>query len=231
MPCRRRPGRAARGRGGGRRRPRQGTPGGPRGPGHGRRPSRPGAWRARRRSPARWPRPRPAAAFRACLACLLFRSAAGCPLPPGGLACPVPRLAGPGFGPAGRVTALFLQLRRGQDLARGGQLGRVPAQQVIGQVMIDQAGDPPDRLLRRGDADPGPLVPRAAQRLEHPLRGRLAAHSPAAVNESHPASLAAIEIAITHGRVNRTPRGSRGSGSRPSHRHSEAGAAGSGEST
>ena len=77
--------------------------------------------------------------------------------------------------------------------------------------MIDQAGDPPDRLLRRGDADPGPLVPRAAQRLEHPLR-RLAAHSPAAVNESHPASLAATEIAITHGRVNRTPRGSRGSG-------------------
>ena len=61
--------------------------------------------------------------------------------------------------------------------------------------------------------------------------GRLAARSPAAVNESHPASLAAIEIAITHGRVNRTSRGSRGSCRRPSHCHSEAGAAGSGEST
>ena len=104
------------------------------------------------------------------LAGLLLRPAAHRPRLPGRLAGLVPCFAGLGFGLAGRVAALFLQLRRGQDLARGGQLGRVPAQQVIGQVMVDQAGDPPDRLLRRGDADPGPLVPRAAQRLEHPLR-------------------------------------------------------------
>ena len=104
------------------------------------------------------------------LAGLLLRPAARRPRLLGRLAGLVPCFAGLGFGLAGRVAALFLQLRRGQDPARGGQLGRVPAQQVIGQVMVDQAGDPPDRLLRRGDADPGPLVPRAAQRLEHPLR-------------------------------------------------------------
>ena len=51
--------------------------------------------------------------------------------------------------------------------------------------------------------------------------GRPAAHSPVAVNESHPASRAAIATAITHGRVNRTPRRSRGSGSCPSHCHNE----------
>ncbi len=41
--------------------------------------------------------------------------------------------------------------------------------------MIDQARDPPHRLLRRGDVHPSPLVQRAAQRLQHPLR---AARSP-----------------------------------------------------
>ena len=41
--------------------------------------------------------------------------------------------------------------------------------------MVDRAGEPPDRLLRRGDVHPGPLVQRAAQRLQHPLR---AARSP-----------------------------------------------------
>ena len=79
-------------------------------------------------------------------------------------------LPAPSPGLAGRVAALFLQLRRGQDLARGGQPGCPPAQQVIGQVMIAQARDPPHRLLRRGDVDPRPLVQRASQRLEHPLR-------------------------------------------------------------
>src|ERR1035441_56804 len=135
--------------------------------------------------------------------------------------------------------------------------------------MVDagRAGHPPHCLLRRGDIDPGPLAQRAAQRLEHPLRGarrpfphprgrggpgrtypptrllsgqpsalstrcgRLAAHSPIAVNESHPASRAAIATAITHARVNRTPRRSRGSGSRASHRHSDTGEPGPGEST
>jgi len=47
------------------------------------------------------------------------------------------------------------------------------------------------------------------------------------VNESRPASRAAIAIAITHGRLNRTPRGSRGSGSRPSQCHKEPGPDGS----
>ena len=41
--------------------------------------------------------------------------------------------------------------------------------------MVDRAGEPPDRLLRRGDIHPGPLVQRAAQRPQHPLR---AARSP-----------------------------------------------------
>jgi hypothetical protein len=50
-------------------------------------------------------------------------------------------------------------------------------------------------------------------------------------HESHPASRAAIAIAIAHARVNRTPRGSRGSGSRASHCHSEPGTPGPGEST
>ena len=120
-------------------------------------------------------------------------------------------------------AAPFLQLRRGQDLARGGQLGRPPAQQVIGQVVIDQARDPPDRLLRRGDVHPGPLAAAGSPAPCSTRCGRLAAHSPIAVNESHPASRAAIAIAITHGRVNRTPRRSRGSGSRASHCHSDAG--------
>ena len=61
--------------------------------------------------------------------------------------------------------------------------------------------------------------------------GRLAAHSPTAVNESHPASRAAIATAITHATVNRTPRRSRGSGSRASQSHSDAGGPGSGENT
>jgi len=57
-----------------------------------------------------------------------------CPLPLGGLACPGLRLAG-------LAAAPFLQPRRGQDLAPGGQLGRPPAQQVIGQVIIYRAGE------------------------------------------------------------------------------------------
>src|SRR5260370_5142585 len=36
--------------------------------------------------------------------------------------------------------------------------------------MIYQPGEPPYRLLRRGDADPCPLAQRAAQGFEHPLR-------------------------------------------------------------
>src|SRR5271165_2856243 len=97
------------------------------------------------------------------LAGLLVRQLAGSPLPPGGL-------AGPGLRLAGLVPAAFLQPGRGQDPARGGQLARPAAQQVIGQVVIAQARDPPDRLLRRGDVDPRPLVPRASQRPEYPLR-------------------------------------------------------------
>ena len=97
------------------------------------------------------------------LAGLLVRQLAGSPLPPGGL-------AGPGLRLAGLVPAAFLQLGRGQDLARSGQLARPAAQQVIGQVVIAQARDPPDRLLRRGDVDPRPLVPRASERPEYPLR-------------------------------------------------------------
>jgi len=113
------------------------------------------------------------------LAGLFLRLDAGRPVPPGSLAglllrfpCPFPGLAGPGLRRAGRVAALFLQLRRGEDLARGGQFRRPPAQQVTGQVMVDagRAGHPPHRLLPRGDMDPGPLAQRAAQRLEHPLR-------------------------------------------------------------
>ena len=61
--------------------------------------------------------------------------------------------------------------------------------------------------------------------------GRLAAHSPIAVNESRPASRAAIATATTHGTLNRTPRGSRLSGSRSSHSRSDAGTTGPGQST
>ena len=93
---------------------------------------------------------------------LLPRQLAGSPLPPGGL-------AGPGLCLAGLVPAAFLQPGGGQDPARG-QLARPAAQQVIGPVVIAQARDPPDRLLRRGDVDPRPLVPRASQRPEYPLR-------------------------------------------------------------
>ena len=77
--------------------------------------------------------------------------------------------------------------------------------------------------------DPGPLAQRAAQRLEHPLRRASLPIPLTAVNESHPASRAAIATAITHATVNRTPRRSRGSGSRASQSHSDAGGPGSGE--
>ena len=166
------------------------------------------------------------------LAGLLLRLGAGRPVPPGGLAgllLRFPRLL-PGL--AGRVAALFLQLRRGEDLARGGQPGCPPAQQVISQVMVhagraatrrtvfsDGAAWTPARLL---SGQPSALSTRC---------GRLAAHSPTAVNESHPASRAAIATAITHATVNRTPRRSRGSGSRASQSHSDAGGPGSGENT
>ena len=170
------------------------------------------------------------------LAGFVLRLGAGHPARPGRLAgllfrfpCPRPGPAGLSFGFAGLIAALFLQLRRGQDLARGGQLTGPLAQHVIGQVVIDQARDPPDRLLRRGDVHPGPL-PRGQPSFCSTRCGRLAAHSPIAVNESRPASRAAIAIAITHGTLNRTPRGSRRSGSRASRTHSDAGTAGPGES-
>src|ERR1019366_7278275 len=111
-------------------------------------------------------------------ACALAAAAAA-GVPPGGLACFLlrfpclfPGLAGLGLRRTGRVAALLLQLRRGEDLARGGQLRRPPAQQVPGRVVVEpgRAAPPPHRLLRRGDIDPGPLAQRAAQRLEHPLR-------------------------------------------------------------
>ena len=41
--------------------------------------------------------------------------------------------------------------------------------------MVYRPAKPPDRLLRRGDVHPSPLVQRAAQRLQHPLQ---AARSP-----------------------------------------------------
>jgi hypothetical protein len=94
---------------------------------------------------------------------LFPRPGAGRPRPPG---C----LAGPGPRPAGLVPALLLQLRRGQDLTPGRQLSCPPAQQVIGQVMVNQAADPPYRFLRRAGVEPRPLVLRAAQRLQYPLR-------------------------------------------------------------
>ena len=111
------------------------------------------------------------------LAGFVLRLGAGRPVPPGRLAgllfrfpCPRPGPAGLSFGFAGLIAALFLQLRRGQDLARGGQLTGPLAQHIIGQVVIDHARDPPYRLLRRGDVHPGPLAARAAQLLQHPLR-------------------------------------------------------------
>src|ERR1035441_553680 len=114
--------------------------------------------------------------------------------------------------PAGLVPALFLQLRRREDLTGGGQLTRPTAQQVIGQVMVNQTRDPPYRLLRRADVEPRALVPRAAQRLQHPLR---AARRPLPDRGERitPGQRAAIAVAITHARLNRTPRRFRGSGS------------------